>query len=314
VLAVTLVALSTTIGGVVANSPEADASTIAGTITRGEMMSRAKFWLGAVYYNQGLWYSDPDGNGHYYRADCSGFVSMVWHLNGSPVTGSSGNTGAGTLPAVSTRLGSIYDLQPGDALIKLGVGNAGHARLFRYWGKDGRAYVYELSGGSYVREASYSAAELGAYTPYRYRNVASSGPFTDVAPSYGFSHEIRWMLGRGITVGYDNGWTYRPNSAIQSVDLNTFFSRLNGVSVRVSTSSTYITRGEFALAMFKKYGSAKYGPAFTDVPSSSPYYNATRWMRYMGYTTGYSDGTFRPGQYLVRGDTAAFLYRMFSYS
>ncbi|MFE0703928.1 VCBS repeat-containing protein, partial [Streptomyces sp. NPDC058872] len=57
-------------------------STVGGSITRNEIIERAKYWLGKnLTYNQGGSYPDSDGKS--YRTDCSGYVSMAWHLGSS---------------------------------------------------------------------------------------------------------------------------------------------------------------------------------------------------------------------------------------
>ena len=60
-----------------------------GTISRSEIISRAQYWVdhqpGA--YNQGAYALGPGGD-FSYRRDCSGYVSMAWHLNANAWTGS----------------------------------------------------------------------------------------------------------------------------------------------------------------------------------------------------------------------------------
>ncbi|MEV7131808.1 S-layer homology domain-containing protein [Arthrobacter sp. NPDC093128] len=48
---------------------------------------------------------------------------------------------------------------------------------------------------------------------------------------------------------------------------------------------------------------------FTDIPSTFLFYNEISWMSNNLITTGYADGTFKPGLTLDRGMMAAFLYR-----
>ena len=56
--------------------------------------------------------------------------------------------------------------------------------------------------------------------------------------------------------------------------------------------------------------SAEEAPEFTDVPESYQFYNDIRWMANRNITTGYPDGTFRPGNPVARDAMAAFLYRL----
>lgn len=50
--------------------------------------------------------------------------------------------------------------------------------------------------------------------------------------------------------------------------------------------------------------------AFPDVPSGAKLHSEIAWLSTMNITTGYPDGTFRPGQPVNRDAMAAFLYRL----
>src|SRR5262245_53344488 len=59
-------------------------SVMGGTITRSEVLARAQYWVDiGVKYNltrqSGTLQPDREG-GHRYGPDCSGLVSMAWHL------------------------------------------------------------------------------------------------------------------------------------------------------------------------------------------------------------------------------------------
>ena len=79
VLAVVL-ALS---AGLVGTAPAGAASARGGPITRSEVIWRAQYWVDHQPgpYDQGG-YSPGPGGDHHYRRDCSGYVSMAWHLDG----------------------------------------------------------------------------------------------------------------------------------------------------------------------------------------------------------------------------------------
>ncbi len=94
--------------------------------------------------------------------DCSGFISQLWQLGQKYSTRS--------LPSVSTRLSSKYQLQPGDILNK-----SGHVRLFSHRDATGRFCVYEASSKDWkVSKRCYYGYQLGKYQPYRYKWVADS--------------------------------------------------------------------------------------------------------------------------------------------
>src|SRR4051812_33452029 len=106
------------------------ASSVDGPITRSEVLARAQYWVDKhVPYSQSVYAPDPQGRG--YRSDCSGYVSMAWHLGTSLVTQ--------TLPQVSTQI-SYDDLLPGDALDR----EDEHVVLFDHWvdSKHTTAQVY----------------------------------------------------------------------------------------------------------------------------------------------------------------------------
>ena len=51
-------------------------------------------------------------------------------------------------------------------------------------------------------------------------------------------------------------------------------------------------------------------PSFSDVPVGAPFFREIEWMAANGISTGYADGTFRPGNLVTRQAVAAFLYRL----
>lgn len=51
--------------------------------------------------------------------------------------------------------------------------------------------------------------------------------------------------------------------------------------------------------------------AFSDVFKSTPHAEDIKWMKDMGISKGYSDGTYRPNAPLTRADAAAFLHRLY---
>ena len=54
---------------------------------------------------------------------------------------------------------------------------------------------------------------------------------------------------------------------------------------------------------------ASAAPRFTDVPTNHAFTTQIAWLADQGISTGYSDGTFRPGQPVLREQMAAFMYR-----
>jgi hypothetical protein len=167
-------------------TPQVGTSNAGGPITRDEILARAASWLtendgGPVPYSQTAYWTDSNGT---YREDCSGFVSMAWHL----VSDSSNNWGdtTWTLPNVATAE-SFSALQPGDILDY----TAEHTFLFAGW-VDQAAGTFDYYAESNPKDPThYSEANIndsqlegwptGDYTAYRYNNIFTPPPPTSAA-------------------------------------------------------------------------------------------------------------------------------------
>lgn len=152
-----------------------DTSVVGGPITPDEMAGRAQFWVdNHVPYHRRATYPDPQGRA--YRTDCSGYVSMAWHLPESALTS--------TLTGYAVQLPGLDSLRRGDAVDN--TGNTGswaeeHAVLFDRWADAAhtRALVYsEGRPGTAAAHETYTRGYLTAngYVAYRYKNVAASAP------------------------------------------------------------------------------------------------------------------------------------------
>jgi hypothetical protein len=148
-------------------------STVGGPISRSEMISRAKYWVDyrpTIQYSQSA--SAPDPQGRLYRSDCSGYVSMAWHLASSPNT-------EGLINYVAAI--SKEDLRQGDAMGSLGAGtggDAGHVRIFDKWDDAGHSHYSAWDFGEtppqYKTNIAYPGVSLGGFVlkPYRYTKVS----------------------------------------------------------------------------------------------------------------------------------------------
>jgi hypothetical protein len=69
-----------------------------------------------------------------------------------------------------------------------------------------------------------------------------------------------------------------------------------------------------AAFMYRLVGSPAYtAPAvsqFTDVPKSHVFFKEIHWLASKSITTGYADGSYRPGDPVTRQAMAAFLFRL----
>ncbi|MEU6283201.1 VCBS repeat-containing protein [Streptomyces sp. NPDC047028] len=180
-------------------------STVGGQITRSEILQRAQSWIDkAVPYSQSAYASDPQGR--LYRTDCSGMVSMAWHLPTSATTYS--------LPNYSSRLGSLDDLQPGDII------NSGeHVVIFQSWTSSAHTsanIMEEAHTGTDARHETYSRDYLtsNGFLPYRYDHVSDS-PVTAPDPGMTNLTQVGDLTGDGvpdlIAVESSTGDLYRYN-------------------------------------------------------------------------------------------------------
>lgn len=164
--AVTTAAVALAAAGPVAaraQVPGAATSDRGGPITRDEIISRTDAWV-----ESGMPYSRdsyaPDGDGHTYRQDCSGFVSLALHAVRSYSTR--------TIGEISTTI-TKAELRPGDYLnsydhhivLFLGWADAEHTR---YHAREASS----VKGGTLERTVPYPYySRESTYVPMRYENV-----------------------------------------------------------------------------------------------------------------------------------------------
>lgn len=142
------------------------------------------------------------------------------------------------------------------------------------------------SSGPFVGDSnvwSGSAADLTALA----RNSRVPDPFSDVPAGAAFAQEIAWLRHKGITTGYGNG-TYGPLAPVNRDAMAAFLYRLSGSPAHTAPAK----------------------PKFRDVPAGAQFYKEIDWLAASKVTTGWSDGTFKPGAAINRDAMAAFLYRM----
>lgn len=134
-----------------------------GPITRDEIITRTDDWV-----EQGMPYSRedfaPDGDGHNYRQDCSGFVSLALHATRSYSTR--------TIHEISEPI-SKEELRPGDYLNSQGH----HVVLFLGWANEEHTWYHareasSVKGGTLERTVPYPYySREDTYEPLRYTNV-----------------------------------------------------------------------------------------------------------------------------------------------
>ncbi|MEV5568943.1 hypothetical protein AB0L06_02760 [Spirillospora sp. NPDC052269] len=166
--------------------PMLDCSTSsAASVTRDEALERAKVWVDEnLAYDQGKCHSDENGS---YRQDCSGFVSMAWHLPHSYVTWDFDPAD----PAFKnfTHAISWDELKPGDALV-LNNANTEHIGLFAGW-TDSSHTAYTVEAEADESQGTISEKVVRAtdnywkdFHPIRY-NAITDEESTSVAQGWG---------------------------------------------------------------------------------------------------------------------------------
>ncbi|MCC5953558.1 MAG: S-layer homology domain-containing protein [Acidimicrobiia bacterium] len=118
------------------------------------------------------------------------------------------------------------------------------------------------------------------------------GTFPDVPLGHPFFDEISWLVQQGITTGYADD-TFRPAIPISRQAMAAFIYRYemgDGESVPDAPECTEMP--------------------FTDVELSNPFCGEIQWMKDMGLTTGFPDGSFGIANPISRQAMAAFLYRL----
>ena len=110
--------------------------------------------------------------------------------------------------------------------------------------------------------------------------------FSDVPDDHAFAGPIAWASIFGVGQGYPDG-TFRPTAPVTRQAAAAFLERTVGPSFTPPAVA-----------------------AFSDVPTSHPFYAEISWLDAEGIATGYPDGTFRPGAVVTRQAVAAFLHRL----
>lgn len=134
-----------------------------GNIVRADVMERARNWYNRnIQYNRSSRATDIGGD-HTYRQDCSGFVSMCWHI-------ATPGRSTRTLPGICTRI-NWGQLKPGDIVNSYD----NHVMLFHRWdSQSGYIWIYDLATPALdMRHVRVRTSNLRAqnYIPLRYEKI-----------------------------------------------------------------------------------------------------------------------------------------------
>ncbi|MEV0403402.1 hypothetical protein [Actinoallomurus sp. NPDC050550] len=130
-------------------------------LTRAQIKTRARTWLGKVSYSRSSYYCNGYGR---YRQDCSGYVSMAWGLHTSQWTGSLLSYSYG-ISKKSLRYGDVLTHDPQST-------SKGHVAIFMGWASKGRPIVWEESHpGTKAGQHTWTASYAATFSARRYKNV-----------------------------------------------------------------------------------------------------------------------------------------------
>jgi VCBS repeat protein len=163
---------------VLGHVPRAGAvSAVGGQVTQTEVLARARNWYdrrNSLRYDNSRRHLATDVDGaHRYGQDCSGFVSMAWHLK----PGGSGGPNTRTLPNYARTI-ARQELQPGDLLDDV---RDGHAILFEAWERDHVHFSYYSFGSNPIKHITHftfaaktmSGHPTAHYQAYRYTKIVA---------------------------------------------------------------------------------------------------------------------------------------------
>jgi hypothetical protein len=233
-------------------------------ITRSEVIARAQNWYGRnlIYCCKdssrppATFVTDVDG-AHKYGPDCSGVISMAWHVD----PGSSGGYSASTLSDISTQITDRTHIKQGDILVDVGAYNGvheHHAILFDTWQPDHVHFSYysfgdtsmrHYNGGSGETEGPLGSFSSGAklasfdqshYLAYQYNNIVDDphpGQRADVNSDgrpdligkdpngnlYVYPHTATTTIGSGLwapRVLVGSGWEMYAQIALANIGKN----------------------------------------------------------------------------------------------
>jgi len=140
---------------------------IGGKIKRSEVIERAWTWVNRdIQYSQSGVADDAERH-HKYRRDCSGYISMVWHIK--PTGMYAPNTTA--LRDYSFAIAKA-NLRRGDILLDPG----NHVVLFQRWANDAHTKFWLFEQSNPTSDMNHRVAYLSSYSGYtarRYNHIVN---------------------------------------------------------------------------------------------------------------------------------------------
>jgi endo-1,4-beta-xylanase len=108
------------------------------------------------------------------------------------------------------------------------------------------------------------------------------GDFPDVKPTHGFYTEITSLKCANVIGGYPDG-LYRPNQFVIRDQMSKFI--VNGANIPINLTC----------------------PQFSDVSDTNTFADMIRTLKCTNVISGYSDGTYKPQNKVIRSHMAKFI-------
>jgi hypothetical protein len=157
----------------------------------------------------------------------------------------------------------------------------------RVWLREDSGYSIDIAATRPLGQNARSSLTWYSSSNLCVRASAVPHTFCDVTSSHPFFDEIEWVAAEEVAEGYDDG-DFRPSANVTRMAMAAFLYRLAG-------SPAYTPPGT---------------ATFSDVPTSSPFFDEIEWLVEEGVAGGYPEGTFRPNRAVARQAMAAFMYGM----
>lgn len=192
-------------------SPAMAASELGGPIERSEALQRMRYWVNEhVPYSKDQSDAYRDGDGHKYRPDCSGYVSMGWHLT-KKSDGWDRNTSDFHDWSGKSWLSGYGDLTKGDALL-----SSSHIVLFDKWTDSTRTAMRIYQEPTYGRFAEYVKRTTSYFRGEGFRALRYDKIIDDGGADTPDPHGPLWIRSRSASGTWD--------TSASALDANTALS------------------------------------------------------------------------------------------
>jgi hypothetical protein len=249
---------------------------------------------------------------------------------------------------------------PGENILSTSIGGANEQYAYTYGTSMAAPFVtgvaalykeeYPNLGNQQIRghmeRAAYDLGNPGKDSLYGYGLIQPPSSeqadlFSDLKDNAWYSEEILYLYRHGIVSGYADGG-FHPNEPVTRAEAVAMLGRaksldgtktqtrfsdvpassfasgyvksatdrgvINGFTDGTFRPGNNIIRGDVAIILKNAFSFGNTSTSyFNDVPSSKHYYNAINSMAAENITSGFSDGSYRPNQYITRVEFSVFL-------